>query len=657
MKKFLGLSLCALMALSLTACGSNDSPSNSEGEAGSKNTFTTVYPTDVQSLDYVSTALAVDHEINANLVDGLLENDNYGHFVGAIAESYESNEDATVWTFKIRKGVKWVTSTGEEYGEVTAQDFLTGLQHAADFQSGTAWLLEGVVKNFTEYEKGEVPFSEVGVKALDDYTLEYTLEAPTPYFFTMTTYAILYPVNAQFLTSMGKGCALGDMYQEFTDKEACAFGTVDPASILYNGAFILTANDAKSVQELTKNASYWDAEHVYVDKVTRLYDDGSDPYSVINGFEQGNYDTAALSPQWEDFEAYKEKYAANYYPTLPNATVFGTNFNYNRQSYEYTAHATEEDRVNTQNAIRNTNFRLAYMHAFDRVAYLNISSPEDVSVAMLRNMNQFPEVVTTSDGTPYYKLVEKHYNEMMGTDVSLADGQDPFLSKEKALEYIEAAKAEGIKFPVTLDVLVIGDASPVYINRGNSMKESVERNTDGNIIINVIQAPMDTVQAICYLNQDPAKADYDINTFSGWSPDYADPKSFVDIYSTSSGYYMHVLGLELDDENDASSQEAKAAVGFDEYEKLYREADAITSDLDARYDAFAKADAYMVANGLMIPQQMDLRGYQVSRVVPFTKAHSDTGISLYKFKFMKVQDQVVTAEEYEAAKAEWESKR
>ena len=655
MKKFLGLSLSALMVLGLAACSSTTTTTNEE--AGLKSTYTTIYQTDIQSLDYVTTALAVDHEINANLVDGLLENDSYGHFVGAIAESYESNEDATVWTFNIRPGVKWVTSTGEEYAEVTAHDFVTGLQHAADFQSGTAYLLEGVVENFSEYENGEVPFSEVGVKALDDYTLQYTLEAPTPYFYTMTTYAILYPINEQFLTSQGTGCALGDMYQEFTDREACAFGTTSPDSILYNGAFILTANDAKSVQELTKNASYWDAEHVYLETVTRMYDDGSDPYAVINGFEQGIYDSASLSPQWEDFEEYKEKYADYYYTTLPNATVFGTNWNYNRQTYNYTAHETEEDRVNTQNAIRNVNFRLAYMHAFDRVAYLNISSPEDVSVAMLRNMNQFPEIVTTSDGTPYYELVNKHYNEMMGTDISLEDGQDPFLSKEKALEYIELAKADGIQFPVTLDVLVIGDASPVYVNRGNSMKESVERNTDGNIIINVIQAPMDTVQNICYLNQDPALADYDINTFSGWSPDYADPKSFVDIYSTSTGYYMHVLGLALDDENDPVSQAVKEEVGFTEYERLYREADAITDDMDARYDAFAKADAYMVANGLMIPQQMDLRGYQVSNVVSFTQAHSDTGISEYKFKFMQVQDRAVTAEEYEAAKAEWESNR
>ena len=112
MKKLLGLSLCALMGLTLVACGPAEQGGN-DTPVEEPMTFTYVYTSDVQSLDYVTTALAVDHEINANLVDGLLENDPYGHFVGALAESWEPNEDATVWTFKIREGFKWVTSTGE----------------------------------------------------------------------------------------------------------------------------------------------------------------------------------------------------------------------------------------------------------------------------------------------------------------------------------------------------------------------------------------------------------------------------------------------------------------------------------------------------------------------------------------------------------------
>lgn len=655
MKKLLGLTLCALMGLSLVACGEKPQTGTDQPKEEPM-TFTYVYSSDVQSLDYVTTALAVDHEINANLVDGLLENDNLGHFVGALAESWETNEDASVWTFHIREGVKWVTSTGEEYADVTAHDFVTGLQHAADFESGTAWLLDGVVKNFFEYESGLVDFSEVGVKALDDYTLQYTLEGPTPYFHTMTTYTILYPVNKDFLLSKGEGCALGA-----PDKETCAFGTVDPTSILYNGGYILTKNDAKSVQELTKNEAYWDADNIFVEKITLLYDDGSDVYSVIKGFEQGTYQSASLSTVWEDFDSYKAKYADNYYTSLPNSTCFGTNFNYNRVSYEYTSKTTDEERANAQAAILNANFRRAYMAAFDRVAYLEQNTPTEVAIAMLRNMNQFPDVVSSSEGT-YTELVNKHYAAYNGEAVNLADGQDPFLSKEKALKYIDAAKAEGIKFPVRLDVLVIGDSSPVYVNRANSMKKSVEENTDGQIIIDVQLQSTDTVYNICYYNTDPAAADYDINTFSGWGPDYADPKSFVDIYSTTTGYYMTTLGLDMTDtlnpeNNNPAAEAAKEAAGFVEYERLYREADAITTDLDARYDAFAKADAYLVHMALMVPQQMQARGYVVSKIVPFSRAYSSTGVGEYKYKFMKVQDEIVTKAQYDAAKAEWDANR
>ena len=270
MKKLLLTVMALLMSVSMVACSSNsgtgtttstEEGATTDGGYTGPTEYVEATSREVQTMDYVITALATDHELNANFVDGLLENDKYGTFVGAIAESWESNEDATVWTFHIRPGVQWVTSTGDVYDEVKAEDFVTGLRHGAEFDSGTAWLLQGVVKGYLEYmtagDFSDEAFANVGVEATDDYTLVYTLEAPTPYFYTMTTYSVLYPVNREFLESKGTGCALGA-----PDKENCAFGTASADSILYNGAYIMSVFDAKSQTVLTKNENYWDAEHV-----------------------------------------------------------------------------------------------------------------------------------------------------------------------------------------------------------------------------------------------------------------------------------------------------------------------------------------------------------------------------------------------------------
>lgn len=656
MKKFLTVLLACLLVFGLTACNGGGGTNG----AKLKNTYTYTYSSDPASFDYLQTARAADHQWNANFVDGLVENDKYGHYIGSLAEKWEHNDDYTVWTFHLRDA-KWVTSTGDEYASVAADDFVAGLQHALDFNSGTMFLVQGLVVNVNEYKAGKVGMEEVGVKALDEKTVEYTLTGPCTYFHTIAAYSILYPVNRQFLEAQGAGCKLGA-----PDPSTCTFGSIDATSILYCGGFIPTQLVNKSIIELSKNAAYWDVEHVYLDTITYIYNDGTDLYANINGLEQGTYDGATLVTSWADFNDYKEKYKDYYHVSLPNTTTFGINFNFNRVCYDHTNHKTDAEKEQTHNAILNKNFRLAVQAAFDRVAYLSVSIPEEVAVAMLRNINNYPDMVQTSDGTNYVDLVTKEYVEMTGNNVSLADAQDPFLSKDKALAYIEEAKKEGVQFPVTIDVMTFSDYSQIYIDRAESMKKSVYDNTDGQIIIEPLYVPFDEAYAILYLNSDPSKTDYDINTFSGWGPDYVDPMTFCDIYSTTTGYYTEIIGFALpgDDENYSLSPEfmARSAqiqeqVGFNEYERLIREADAIKTDPDARYKAFAKADAYLVANALFIPNQMQTRGYVVSKVVPFTAPYAVAGLGEYKFKGMKVQEELVTKAQWDKAEKDfWANK-
>ena len=191
MKKLLVALFALLMVLTLTACGKKDEAPVTGGEEPTgeeatldvnavdvsslklANTKEYVYSDsrEVASMDYLVTALASDHQYNVNFVDGLVICDRYGAYQPAVAESWTANEDATVWTFKLKKGVKWVTAAGDEYGEVTAEDFVTGLRHAAEFQSGTAYVVSSVY-GFSDYmsagDYSAAAWAEVGVTSVED---------------------------------------------------------------------------------------------------------------------------------------------------------------------------------------------------------------------------------------------------------------------------------------------------------------------------------------------------------------------------------------------------------------------------------------------------------------------------------------------------------
>lgn len=645
MKKLLLLTL--VMIMTLVACGKKKAVSE-------VTELTEPNPSDLANMDYVVTSYAADSDFLTHFVDGLLENDRYGRLVPAVAESYSHNEDSTVWTFKIRDGVKWVTNTGEEYANVTAHDFVTGIRHGVEFNSTSSWLLQGVVKGYAEYQTNakftDEEWKKVGVKALDDKTLEITLENPTSYFDSMATYSILYPINKEFLESKGSGCKLGQ-----PDKKNCKFGAVEVDSILYNGEFLLNEVNAKSSTVMVKNENYWDADNVKINKVTRVYVDGKDPYGTIKGFEQGIYSAAGLNPSWKDFNDYLKKYEGHVLTQIPNSSVFGLVFNFNRKIYENTNHKSEESKAAAREAVLNDNFRKALRAAFDVQKSLEVSAPPEVAKDTLRNVNNFPEA-GHADGKDYIQLVTDAYNQATGENVDLSDGQTPWLGKEKALKFIEAAKSEGIKFPVHLDMLVV-ETSDRLVKLAQSTKKSIEENTDGQIVVELVLRSQDIVEKIAYRNEDPAQSDYDISTFTGWGPDYLDPKSFVDIYSPVTGHYMKTLGLTNGPIDSAPDKAIKEKVGLVEYEKLYRAADAITGDLSARYKAFAKADAYLVQRAFYLPTQQRVRQVYITKSKPFTGPSSPVGIAGSKYKGLEVGKELTTIEEFNKAYEDYKANK
>jgi len=622
-----------------------------------KNNYNYVFSRDLMVMDYVYTYRATDHVHNANFVDGLQENDEYGNFVAALATKVEHNADYTVWTYTLRKNVNWVTSTGEVYATVKADDFVAGLQHATDFGSLMLYIVSGSIKNLGAYANGDITdFAQVGIKALDDYTLEYTLNKSEPWFNTKTTYSILYPINREFLESKGAGCKLGD-----ADKATCEFGKPVPESILYNGAYILSSFVSKSEIKYTANPNYWDKAHVYIPEVKLVYYDGSNPASLLTGFESGDYSQARIYTS--NYDATKTKYPENLFATLTGSTTYNMTFNLARTAKTFSAKTTEEEFASTAKAMLNKNFRLALQYGIDRVAYQAISKGnEDLALVAMRNSLTPPEFLV-ADGKTYGAMVTEALlaiDPTLYADFDIADGQDPYYNPTKAAAFLAAAKTElgdTVTWPIRLDLPEDG-TSQIGVASGLSIKESIETSLGSdNVVIDVGQWTYDEYDAIAYGAAQGSESDFDISTASGWGPDYLDPKTWLDIYDPRDGDMLTTIGLNADGAKTPEMEAAVLAVGLDEYVALIDAADAEVTDMAVRYALYAKADAWLIDNAIQIPINADGGNPVLSKVVPFSAPFALTGIGSYKFKFMQVQDEIVTIEQRQAALDKWNAAR
>ena len=192
----------ALAGVTLLASGVLAACSSSGSSAKGEKVFSYMYETDPDSLNYLTTGKAAVTNITNNVVDGLLENDRYGNLVPSMAEDWSVSQDGLTYTYTIRKDAKWYTAEGEEYADVKAKDFVTGLKYAADQKSDGLYLVQESIKGLDAYVKGEIKdFAEVGIKAIDDYTVQYTLNKPESFWNSKTTMGVLAPVNGQNLNS------------------------------------------------------------------------------------------------------------------------------------------------------------------------------------------------------------------------------------------------------------------------------------------------------------------------------------------------------------------------------------------------------------------------------------------------------------------------
>ncbi|MBL4995950.1 peptide-binding protein [Enterococcus xinjiangensis] len=583
-------------------------------------------------------------------MEGLLENDQYGNLKGDMAKSWEVSDDGLTYTYHLRKGVPWVDSEGNEYGaDVTANDFVTGLKHAVDVQSETLYIVADSIKGLSDYIDGKTnDFSTVGVKAVDDYTLQYTLNKPEPFWNSKTTYGILYPINEEFLKSKGKD-----------------FGKPTPDSILYNGPFILANNTAKSVIEYTKNESYWDPKNVHLDTVKWTYNDGSDPDGLFKSYENGELSLARVYPNSPGYKDVTKAYPDGVTWSQTGGSTYNLTFNFNRGTFDATSKTTDKEKEDTQKAILDRNFRLAILFGFDKKSYNAQSVGEEGATKALRN-TLVPADFVEIGGKPYGDTVASKLKALDSDafgDVNLSDGQDGYYNADKAKEYMEKAKTEleakGVQFPIHLD-MPVEETSEISVNMVKSLKKSVETSLGSdNVVVDIQLLNEDKYLAATYQATTGQAGDFDITNASGWGPDYTDPSSYLNIYDSRKGDMIHTLGLEASAvvQGTDPSTAAKKAINLSEYDALLDKAAAITDDLDARYTAYADAEAWLLDNALQVPIYADGGTPRVTNVVPFSGPYGWAGIAANKLKYVEVQSDIVTTDQYDKAKKAWETKK
>ena len=543
-------------------------------------TYTIGYSSDPQTWDVLATSMAEDTEAIVNTYDGLIEYNNENVLTGALAESWEVSEDGLNWTFHIRQGVKWVDSQGREVADVTADDFVAGMQHMLDAMGGLEYLIEGVIVNASEYIAGDVTdFAEVGVKAVDDYTLVFTLCEATPYFDTMLGYNCFAPMSRSYYESKG-----GKFGAEYDAAAASYSYGKTPDDIAYCGPYLVTNATAQNTIVFKANPAYWNAENINVKTLTWLYNDGSDPTKAYKDTMSGVLSGAGLNTN--AIEAAKadgvfDEYA---YVSLTNGTSYMGFTNLHRAALAnfndgVTAPTTKtEEQVERFNAaILNQHFRLALAFGMDRASYNEQSVGATLRLNSLRNSYTPGTFVTLAEettidingtattfpaGTYYGEIVQAQidadgfnmmvWNPEADGGVGSSDGYDGWYNPENAAaemaKAVEELAALGLEItaenPIYVDFPYYS-ASQVMTNRAAVYKQSVEAALGGLVIVNLVDCVDQTNYLYAtYRNTTGAEGNYDINTNTGWGPDYGDPKTYLDtMLPDYAGYMTKAIGI------------------------------------------------------------------------------------------------------------------
>ncbi|KIV73595.1 Oligopeptide ABC transporter, periplasmic oligopeptide-binding protein OppA [Bacillus mycoides] len=522
MKKLTAVVLPVLaMSVALTACS---------GSGGEKKTTTTsnsgeekksdikyaakqvLNRTENQEIPTMDTSKSTDTlgaQILGNTMEGLYRLDKDNKPIPAAAESSTKSEDGKKYTFKLRKDAKW--SNGEP---VTAKDFVYGWQRLLDKNTAAEYaFIAYYIKNAEAINKGEKPGTELGAKAVDDYTLEVELEKPVPYFLNLLAFPSYYPLNEKFVKEKGE-----------------KFG-LEADTTLYNGPFVMASWKHEQGWQLKKNDKYWDNKTVKLEEIN--YSVVKEVATKVNLYDTGSIDFTLLSGEFVD----KYKSNKDEYGEYSEASTFFLRLNQKRNGQD--------------TPLKSKKLREAIALSVDKKGLANV---------ILNNGSKATD-----------QLVPKG----LATGPDGKDYQDTFKNglkqdTKKAAAAWEEAKKELGKDQVTIELLSYDDGTAKKI--ADYVKDQIEKNLKGVTINTKIQPFKQKLKL-------ESAQDYEIS-YAGWSPDYADPMTFIDMFDSKSPYNQMGYSNPKYDEmvqkagNELLSDPKKRWEALGKAEKLFLEEDA-----------------------------------------------------------------------------------
>lgn len=717
MKKYLALLMAAMMILScLAGCGNNDAPAdNGNQNAGNNqtntntntNTNTTpevegphvgpdgrvaredqvyhgIYSSELTTLNYLSTGTTYNLTVGANCIDPLVENDQYGNIVPCGAtewtiedEEYVNYDGETVlgqkWTFKIREGQKWYDYQGNEMGDVTAHDYVAGIRYVSNavYGSATSYLVEGWVRGaaeaweYTYAESVAVPkgqevidaengnseyaVDEAGViyeviyndddtavesyeellkvlpedvmcEAIDDYTVVYHLESPRPYFLTAMGFGCYWPAPADMLETWG-----------------ASFGT-DNTTMWFNGAYILSTFQSQQSRIYTKNENNWDAENIHITAIEQTYNADSaavSPQLYLAGEIDGVDVDADLLTAWQADPELAQQLSPTRV-TSDYSYFYGFNFE-PRFDEQY-------EPANWSVAVNVENFRQAIKAGLNRQLLYQVSYP-----------NNYNELIENTV-SPSASYVHNGKDYVTYGDLAPISAKDSF-DEAAAVEYMKKAipeiQAAGGHFPVI--ILVQYNGGTEWGSRCTLLQQTMHNlfNTDelkaltgGN---NVIDIQINNFGSQGFLSGTRSAGNYCLQELN-WGADYSDPETWTDPFVYGSNY---IFSYDTTAKYGVNTKTAETLAIHEEYERLVAEAKKQTADMDARYEAFAKAEALLINHAFIIPYGITGGGYQATKLNTFEGQFATYGQATSRYKGQWIYEEAMSEDMYYAQLEAW----